>query len=442
MNIFITILTILFIAGIGYLLIFAFRLLPSGNKLLALACSYGLGVGLISLQLFIYSQFKISWQRILLIFPWLVFVVIVLIKNRKRIHLHLPRLPKFSLISSLLILGIILSCCYVVFEALLRPAYAMDTWGFWLFEAKAFFLRGNLDPNVYRLTNIDYPPVMNLFETFIYIMIGKVDDTAVLLTSSAFYIFLALLFFTVLKKRYGTKYALLFTFLLLTTQTFVRQGGRLEAGLVDLPIGYYAFICLLLLLEYIKKSEKKTFILLNIFLSIISLIKFDGIPIAIIVGILAFYPTYKKKLYNYLPIIFLWVLPIIAWQIYKDVNHIKPAYFIIHTYVLSLNKATNAFIGTFLELINIKSWNVLWVIYFFSLFVFGIKKNKELFIINVLILSQLFIYLFLYIFNSAYAPSSSIERLLVHVAPMALFYLAIVLQLLDNKFLKSDNFKK
>src|SRR5216684_7695208 len=109
MNIIFVICICLFITFIGYTIIWGFKLLPEVDVLLVVAISYGLGVGAISSQLYLYSRLNIPWNRELLILPWLIILIILFIKNRKRIALSLPKLPKFKLVDKLLLIGILLT---------------------------------------------------------------------------------------------------------------------------------------------------------------------------------------------------------------------------------------------------------------------------------------------------------------------------------------------
>src|SRR5258706_6520752 len=132
MNAIIVLLSILFISIIGYIIIWGFKLLQ--DNLFTVAYSYGLGVGLISMQLYIYSRLHISWEKEFLIIPWIILVSILLIKNRKKINFKLPKIPKLTKFEWLLLVGIFLTFCYVVFEALIRPVTVWDSWAMWLFK--------------------------------------------------------------------------------------------------------------------------------------------------------------------------------------------------------------------------------------------------------------------------------------------------------------------
>lgn len=430
MNELIVLLVILFLTVIGYLLIRGFNLLTNKNKLFVISCSYGLGVGVIAMQLFIYSGLSIPWKIETLMSPWVIFIIWILFKKRSMVKLSMPQIAKLKLFDKLLLLGILLALSYVIFEALIRPVTVWDAWAIWLLKSKIFFIDGKINPEMLNYVRSDYPLVVSLLGTFVYIVLGHVNDTAVLLMSVAFYFFLGLAFFAALKKEYGVTYALLFTFIYVTMQNFIRHGGRMEAGQADLPVAYYSFISLLLLFEYIKKGNWKVLLLLNIFLAIGSLVKFEGIPMAIVICSLIINYILKKKVYRHLLFLLFWIVPLIDWQIYKKINHINYDYFMAHPLVFSSSKIANSIWGTIKELFNLRSWGMLWISYWYAIMFLGVKNNR-LIIINLILLTQIILYVLLYMFMVGNDPQSSGERLLLHVAPLAIYYIAI---LIERKF--------
>ena len=311
MNAVVVILSILFITSIGYAVLRGFNFLSTKNNLFAIGASYGLGVGCISMQLYLYSRLSIPWQKETLLIPWIILFIVLLLKNRKKIHVGFPKFHALKLLDKILLISILLTVAYVIFEALMRPVVAWDAWANWLMQAKAFFITGGIRPDLLMYMDSQYPLTINLLGTFIYLMLGGIDDTAVLLTSSAFYIFLSITFFAALRKRYSIRYALFFTFLLVTTQNLIRHGGRLEAGLADLPLGYFAFLSVLFLFEYFKKSTVKTLLIFTIFLSITSLIKFEGVFLSSFIALCAIVHIIRHKFYNHLFILGLCIDPLL-----------------------------------------------------------------------------------------------------------------------------------
>jgi hypothetical protein len=437
MNAIIVFLSILFISITGFTILRGLNFLQRKDTFLAIGASYGLGVGLIAFQLYFYFRLDIPWQKEFVLAPWIILIVAVLIRNRKHIKFKFPKITKLSRIDSILLIGILLAFSYTVFEALLRPVVTWDAWSNWLLYPKMFFIDGKITVETLRYTFSGQPLTVSLLGSFIYIILGRIDDTSVLLTSSAFYISIAIILFAVLRNKYGLRYALLFTFLFATTQNYIRHGGRLEAGLADLTVGYFAFLSVIFLFEYFKNHSYKSLLLFSIFLISTSLIKYEGIALAFFIAFSAFVYIIKHRLFKHLFILGLWVISLLIWQIDRKMIGIENTYFsTTHPREIGIMKSINAFTGTFKELINLKTWNFLWITYFYTLFAFGIKKQLELTVLNFVILSQLSLYLLMYNTTFGNTPESSLERLLMHVAPLAFYSIAIVFKLIfkNKKF--------
>lgn len=433
--------SILFIIFVGYLFNQGFGLLKGRDIGWLMSCSYGLGVGVIATQMFLYSRLSIPWERETLLLPW-VFVGIVLYVKKKIFLFSLPKSIKLYGIDYVFLICILLAMGYVFFEALLRPVSVWDGWAIWLLKSKVFFIDGYISPDALRYVGPEYPITISLLGTFIYTMLGYVDDRTILLTSFAFYFFLVLGFFSALKNKFGTTYALFFTFLFVTIQNFIRHGGRLEAGQADLPLGFFMFISTLLTFEYYKTTNVKTLVLLALFLGIIALTKLEGLPFIMVIVTVLLYIIHKKKCYAHFWTFLLYLIPIMDWMFFKSSNNLGSTYIGSRTIEFVIPQIQNAFYGTFKELINIKTWSFLWIAYFY-LFMIKSKKNIEINFLHVVILSQLILYLLIYSFVPEYTPDSSIERLLVHIAPLALYEIAIKINdLYGNKFFLIFKLKK
>lgn len=424
MNIGITFLALLLITLVGFVIIKAINVLPKKSNLFILSLGYGLGIGILYTQLYLYSRIHIPWNQFTILFPW---VIVLVFFYKYLLSFSIPKKITLDKLSLFFLTGIIISMAYTLFEALLRPVTTWDGWASWLFKAKVFFIEGQITPQILSYVGAEYPLVINLLGTYIYTLLGRIDDTSVLLTSFAFYFFLSIGFFSVIQKEYGTKYALFATFLFVTIQNFVRHGGRIAAGQADLPLGYYIFFSTMLLLEYYKTSSKKVLILLSIFLGITGLIKVEGMPLTMVMVLLIGYVIYTKRVYSHLWLLLFWLFPIMEWNIYKKVHNLS--YTGEHAFWFSLEAFPYVIYDVvqriIKELITIKTWNMLWITYFFTLLFLSRKINKELFLINIIILSQLSLYLIIYLFLTGFHPESSIERLLVHIAPLALYVVVV-----------------
>jgi hypothetical protein len=431
MNTLIVFLIICFVSLIGYSFIKIFNFFPKKDVLSVSGYSYGLGIGFVAFQLYIYSCLNIPWERSYLVVPWIMLFIFAFLLKKVKLNFNF-RYKKLRKIEWLLLGIIALTTTYVLLETLIRPLAVWDGWAIWLLKSKIFFIDGKIIPSVLDYVRSDYPLVVSLLGTFIYLLLGHADDTAVLLAFFAFYLFIGILFFSVIKEKFGTTYALFMTFILLTLQNLIRHGGRYEVGQADLALGYYIFISATLLLDYIKKQEVKTLILLNIFLGITGLVKFEGIPFVLAVQAIITYFILKEKRYKRLFWAFLWMMPIVEWELFKRINGISVGYFLAHRLEFLFSKILSSTIGIFKELFNVKSWNFLWITYLFTFF-FRIK-NSNLLVLNILILFQVFTYTMLYFFTSGNSPESSVERLLVHVAPLVMLYLSIFIKEVYGKF--------
>lgn len=423
MNIFIVLVTILGITLVGYTLIRLLEIFGKKDILLSISYGYGLGMALAGLQLYFYARLDIPWHREFLLIPWVIFLVTVFLNKKNIFYVSSQNFLKPSVLQILLLVGICLSGGYVFFEALLRPVTVWDGWAIWLLKSKVFFIDGTIRPESLAYVSADYPLLISLLGTFIYIMVGYVNDTIVLLSSFAFYIFLAIAFFATLKKKFGITYALFFTFLLVTTQNFVRHGGRMESGQADLPLAYFIFTSSMLLLSYYKNTHWKTLLLTTVFLGITGLIKIEGMPFTLTIGIFLSYMIIKKKNYTHFIFFLFWVLPIIDWYTYKSIYHL--AALTTRTFSFSLQKTFSVFLGVGKELVNIKTWSMLWICYLYMFFCWPKKGENTFFIINIIIFSQFGLYCLIYLFIDGYSPDSSIERLLLHLAPLVLYAIAI-----------------
>lgn len=426
MNILIVLFSIALISLWGLIFINALGFLKNESFLLKLGYSFGAGVGIITYQLFIYSRLGIPYTVFNLLVPLLILLIFYLNKKRREVRIVVPKFKKLKKIEYILIFLIVLSFAYAFFEAVIRPPVAWDSWSTWLIQSKIYYMQGKIDPSTLTNFRFDYPFTVPLLGTFIYTFLGKVDDVSVLLLSTAFLGFLSIGFFAALRKRSNFLYALIFTFLLITTQNFIRHGGRLEAGIADLPVGYFAFCSINLLLEYIKGNRSyRSLIFLIIFMGITSVIKFEGLLLAITMFFCLLIDMFRNKMYYHVIISLLWTAPYLDWWTFRKFSDVKDHYYSGHFFTFTINKTVHSILGTVKELVNVKSWNLLWFAYAYSLIISNFKKNKELLVLNFVVISQIIAYLLIYIFTFGNNPESSIERLLIHIAPIVLLSVAI-----------------
>jgi len=445
MNEIIVIISLLFFIALGYALFLVSGLLSELNFFEKLPYSFGLGMGLVAFQLFLYSQLKIQWNYETLLFPWIFLIFYVLYKKAPKIYIkHFNYKVKLSFTQKCLSILLLIAVAYTAFEAWLRPLSAWDGWAIWLLKAKMFYIDGFVNPHAYHLLRDSYPYVINLSVTFLYIMLGKVDDRAVLLLFFGFYLMLGICFFNFSKKIFGITMSLFFTFLLLSLQNVIRHGGRFEAGYADLALGYYIFMSSTLLFQYIKSNKPKALILCSIFLGLTSLVKDEGVVFSIIMQLMMFVVIIKNKKFKQIFLSMIWLIPFLDWNLFKYINDIH--YSLYQNSTIHLLRFPQILLQIAQELLNIQNWNILWPIFFIGLFPFLFIKKRGM---NIYLFFIMFLQILAYIFVfmiSPYPPyihvPNVMNRLLLHVVALCVLLVEYVFANTHVLYLLKGNGKK
>lgn len=417
----------LFIVLIGYICIDRLSILKKESIVGKLSLGWGLGVGLIGLQLFLYSILQIPWSRFSLLLPWIPFIIFFFIKRFRIPNFKMNH--RFSNIERILIIFLILLNLFVAFEAVLRPVQAWDGWDNWLLRPKVFYMNNDLSLDYVRYTHDDYPLIMPLMDTFGYIIIGGIDDKNILFFYFMFYLALGGLFFAASQKLFGTKLALLYTFLLLSLQNLIRHGGRFEAGQSDLALGYYIFTGALLLAYFFKTKNKFLSLLLSIFLGITAQIKNDGMAYFLIVNTIIVAVSIYWKKFSYILYLLPGFLLVGSWTLYKILND-YPSNFLFRNGLDIHYEKTFAIIGAMLkEMINFQNWNLLWVI-FATVLLLNWKNLGKAKLFLLLLLLQWLSYFAIFMITPREPVGhvqNVIDKLYLHLAPLATFISALLI---------------
>lgn len=428
MNEIIVILSLIFFSIAGLVVLYAFEFLKEKNIIEKLPYGFGLGIGLITYQMFSYSRFHIPWKLETLILPWIIIGLIVAVKRKKIIKKDFVFNFSLNLAEKILLGLILLLTVYVGFEAQLRPLSGWDGWAIWVIKGKMFYIDGFVNPQVYHILKEGYPFVVNLTISFIYLVLGGANDKVMLLLFYIFYLLVSLQFFNISRDYIGKTKALFFTFLLMSLQNMIRHGGRYEAGYADLAMGYYIFLSVSLLIEYIKLKNYKLLILLSIFLGITRLIKDEGLVFGLVIqAILVYYTILKVRNIKHFALSLIWLIPLIDWQIFKyrhNINYtlynkVNPHWERIGSIIQEISR----------ELISIKNWNLLWSSFILVILINCINKMRHFMIIYGIIFSQLIIYVGVFVI-SPYEPTihvpNVIDRLFLHLAPLVMFAICLI----------------
>ena len=158
------------------------RLLPGRGSRPAI--SILLGMGLVSLQMFLYSLVSIPYSVFSISIPWISLAIISLASPERRRVLLGSGAP-FSETKPvepgwlfwLILLVIISQVFFAFFSSMLMPISGWDAWGIWFLKANAFFVDGGVESSflldsTYTRSHQDYPLLLPLSITWLYICMG------------------------------------------------------------------------------------------------------------------------------------------------------------------------------------------------------------------------------------------------------------------------------
>jgi len=420
------------ITFVGYCIGELYLYATSYSLLKKVALSYALGFGLIGMQMFVYSELGVSWNVTNLVIPWTIVFAYFFIRKKPKINglkiSNLFRHQNFAKSEKFLAILVFLLLFFVGVESIMRPIQAWDGWDNWVFRSNVFYMNGEIDKYYFSYTTDSYPLLIPLTVTAGYLSIGEIDDRTILLFYYMFYASLGILFYSVAKEHAGRKIALLFTFLLLSTQNFVRHGGRFEVGQADLAVGFYIFAGAIVLFDYLKSKSARSLLLLSFILGISIGIKNDALPFTFLALGIALYSILKEK--KFLRIIYLIPFPLLVlpWEIFKRVNHLHANFLIRDGVSLHLERIPNVAITMSKEFINIQNWNLLWITFILCLYIFRKELKHQRLIISIIAFQWLaYMAIFLIIPSD---PTSQINavanKLYLHIGPLAVLTIVLI----------------
>ncbi len=428
MNILIIIFDIVMIFLVGYTTGVTWLFHKSYPFLKKIALSYALGFGFIGIQMFFLSLIGIKWNYGIILTPWVVFICYFFLKNKKINYSSNFKLGLIGRIEKTLIFFLVAIVLFVGIESVMRPVQAWDGWDNWVFRANVFYLNGGIDNYYFAYTTDSYPLIVPLTTSLGYITLGEIDDRAILLFYYVFYVALGILFYSSIRDFASRRIALLFTLLLLSSQNLIRHGGRYEAGQADLIVGFYIFSGIIVLLDYLKLNSNRVLFLLAILLGIASQIKNDTMPFILLSTCIVIYKILKEKKYNRLLLLIPLPSIIIVWELFKRINNLHPNFLFRNGIELHIERLPLVIFHFFKEFGNIQNWNLLWIVFLFCIVIY-MKHLRSRILIPVFLFFQLFFYVCIFLVLPQ-NPVSQIDaisnKLLLHVAPLAVFTIAIV----------------
>ncbi len=156
---------------------------------------------------------------------------------------------------SLLLLSFLsLQIVFVTVMAVGRPLDVWDSWALWGMKARTIFLDGFISPAVYAdpsrvITQLDYPLLMPLVEAWLYGWLGVPDDRLVGVVSLLFYLALAGICYSAVRRQGATQVFALGVAVVVASIPHVAE----LSGLVfaDVPLAVFVTIAAVYVVEWL-----------------------------------------------------------------------------------------------------------------------------------------------------------------------------------------------
>jgi hypothetical protein len=417
-----------------------------------LCVSYGLGAGLVTLEMFFFYFFNIKYTVSGILAPWVLLILLNLvlyIRQDKKSFTADKITPKggYRALGYFLIFCLAAEVAFTFFRAMIKPIEAYDAIAIYSIKSKIFYLAGSI-PNGYfsslgqAFPHPDYPLNIPLFETYIYLFLGKLNDQLVKVIFPLYYLAILGIFYYAVRRFAGKTYALLFTFLMASVSQFSSYATN---GYADLPIAYYYFVSAVFLFSWFQDTKSTGYLAISaIMAALAGWTKNEGlmyclINFIVIGSFLAFNLKKVKRMDCLLAALYVLTVVLILspflWI--RNAEHLVntdiesggagPAYMIKQFYKLGpiLYEFQKEFFGP-------KKWNILWPIIALA-FIFrfknafrGIQKYAAVSIM-LAILGYVSIYMISRI-DITFFVEKTMSRFLIHFMPLAVYWLAMLLK--------------
>ncbi len=255
-----------------------------------LGTAFTLGVGLIGLQLLALAMSGVELHLAWVAGFWLVaWAALVAWQQRTRQAWALPTFTfKPPRLHEAVIWGAVtLTLAAVIFRATFHPIFEWDSWAIWDLKAKALFYQRGLFPYItdtyYGLSHLEYPLLYPLAVTFLYLVLGRQSDIALLVPAILYACAPLMLYGALRRKGAGRGLAGAGAAALIWIPNFLFWSQNLNA---DGPLAIYVLASTLFAADYLRQPRPATALLAGIFAGLTTQLKIEGA--ALVMGPLSF----------------------------------------------------------------------------------------------------------------------------------------------------------
>jgi len=414
--------------------------------------SYGLGAGLVTLEMFCFYFFNIKYTIQGILMPWLLLILanLILYIRRDKKSFTSDRVEAKGgnrALGYFLIFCLAAEVAFTFFRAMVKPIEAYDAIAIYGIKSKIFYLAGSIPQDYFSslaraFPHPDYPLNIPLFETYIYIFLGNLNDQLVKIIFPVYYAAILGVFYYAVRRFAGRTYALIFTFIMASVSQFSSYAAN---AYLDLPLTYYYFTSAVLLFSWFRDTRRTSYLVISAFMTALAgWTKNEGLMYCLInfIVVAVFLAlNFKKVKKREILLAGLFVLTVIImlfpFFLVRSAAHLVntdvesggagPAYIIRQFYKLGpiLYEFQKEFFGP-------KKWNILWpmialtLIFRFRRAFRGIQKYASL-SIAMAVLGYVTVYMVSRL-DTSFFVAKTWSRFLIHFMPLAVYWLAMMLK--------------
>ena len=335
-----------------------------------------------------------------------------------------------AIVSGVLAMWLALELTALVIRGSAGPLSGWDGWVTWAMKARVLFLQPDsaalLMDASREVANRSYPLLLPLTESWVFGWAGAADDRLAAFVTLSFLVALLALLLSGLRRKVGLLAALAFAIGFVSTPY---TGLLASLGYADIVLAAYALAAALALERWIETPGTSA-LLAAMFLGLLPWVKPEGffLSVALLVGAWISIGTGQKKLRLLRSAAIATVVCAVPWYLLIAVSDIRPEAF-SSVPDLSGSRVKEIFAGLASRAIGIE-WHGIWLAAVAAFVLIAVQRrwrNMLAVAISAYLIAIAVVFLF-----SLYDPLSqhvlrSGDRLLLHVAPLALLMIADVM---------------
>jgi hypothetical protein len=395
------------------------------------------GTGVISFYMFALSLLNIRFSVLLISLPFILYFLanIRLISSFKLPSFKRPDIRLSIALISFAVLALV--CAAMLFDGLVSPIFSKDAFAMWFMKAKMIFLERRIPFEIlkqpfYAYSSPEYPQLVPLNLAWISICLSQWNDILLRMFFIVQYILFIPFLYESLKRYTSRNMAALGCLLLLANNHVL---GYAANGYVDLMLGMFTAVSAVYLIRWMEEQDRSHLLMSAFFIGCAAFTKDDGIALfaAMSVSLALFLALSRRKIGTGAALSGFFMFIAAAGIVFVPYQAVSSAYHISSHMIKDANiiAATAANIGRAPHIaghflyqlyLNTYSWQYFWI--FITIFLIAGRRKisgTNMKYIFIFLMISLALYFEVYMLTAANNLTSSFHRLLIGLAPTAVF---------------------